>query len=298
MTLEKMRDPANKKDNWVPLMEGDAVVEYPADQSTLTRRYTERCVSFIKTHRDEPFFLYMAHTFPHIPLFASDAFRGKSDRGLYGDAVEELDAAVGTILQTLRDLDLDENTLVVFTSDNGPWLLMNEDGGSAGLLRGGKNQTWEGGMREPTIVWWPGHIQAGGVVHELGSTLDIYKTFCTLANVQPPARGPVDSYDLSSVLLGKGTSPRDVLFYYRGAEIYAVRQGPWKAHFITEGSYGQGEKKTRHDPPLLYHLEHDPSEKYNVAEKHPDVVQRLQQLAGKQAAEVKPAPSRYKKRLD
>ena len=298
MTLEKMREPKNKKNNWVPLIEEDVVIEYPVDQTTLTKRYTERCVSFIKDHRDEPFFLYMAHSFPHIPLFASDAFLGTSKRGLYGDVVEKLDASVGTILQALRQLDLDKKTLVVFTSDNGPWLSCYENGGSAGLLRGGKGQTWDGGMREPGIFWWPGRIEPGSVIRELGSTLDIYKTFCKLADVQPPADGPVDSHDLSEVLLGKGGSPREVMYFYRENEIYAVRQGPWKAHFITQGSYGQGEKKKRHDPPLLYHLEHDPSEKYNISAKHPDVVKRLKKLANEQAANVVPGPNRYTKRLD
>ena len=279
MTLEKMRDPENKKNDWVPLVQDDVVVEYPCDQTTLTRRYTDQCLSFIKTHRDEPFFLYMAHSFPHIPLFASDDFLGKSKRGLYGDVVEELDASVGMILKTLGDLGLDEKTLVVFTSDNGPWLSQYKNGGSAGLLRGGKGQTWDGGMREPGIFWWPGRIQAGSVVRELGSTLDIYTTFCKLADIEAPANGPVDSYDLSPVLLGKGASPREVMYFYRGTEIYAVRQGPWKAHFITQGAFGQGEKKTPHETPLLYHLEHDPSEKYDVAAKHPDVVERLQKLA-------------------
>ena len=298
MTLEKMRDPANKKRNWVPLFEDDVVVEYPADQTTLTGRYTDRCVSFIKEHRDQPFFLYMAHTFPHIPLFASDEFLDTSKRGLYGDVVEELDASVGTILQTLRELDLDENTLVVFTSDNGPWLSKNENGGSAGLLRGGKGQTWDGGVREPGLFWWPGRIEAGSVVRETGSILDIYTTFCTLAGAKAPADGPVDSYDMSGVLMGGQKSPREVMYFYRGTEIYAVRQGPWKAHFITQGAFGKGEKKTPHDPPLLYHLAHDPGEQYDIAANHQDVVKRLQELAAEQTANVIPGPNKYKKRLD
>ena len=298
LTLEKMRDPENKKNGWVPLFEDNVVIEYPVDQTTLTKRYTDRCVSFMKRHRDEPFFLYMAHSFPHVPLFASDAFLGKSKRGLYGDVVEELDHSVGRILDTLRDLDLEENTLVVFTSDNGPWLSQGRNGGSAGLLRGGKFQTWDGGMREPSIFWWPGKIKAGIEVRDLASSLDLYKTFCSLAGVQPPADGPVDSYDLSPTLMGKGESPRDVMFFYRSNEIYAVRQGPWKAHFITQGSYGQGEKKMYHEVPLLYHVEHDPSEKYDIAKKHPDVVERLKKLAEQQAAKVTPARSRFKKRSD
>ncbi|MFI4912888.1 MAG: sulfatase [Sedimentisphaeraceae bacterium JB056] len=298
VTLEQMRDPQKRKNDWVPLMEDEVVVEYPCDQTTLTKRYTERCVDYIKENRDEPFFLYMAHSFPHVPLFASDEFLGKSRRGLYGDVVEELDASVGTILQTLRDLNLDKNTLVVFTSDNGPWLSKFEKGGSAGLLRGGKGQTFEGGMREPCIFWWPGHIQAGSVVRDIGSTLDFYKTFGVLAGAGVPGEHAVDSYDLSSAILGSGESLRKDFFYYRNNEIYAVRYGMWKAHFITEGSFRQGPEKTCHQQPLLYHLGQDPSEKYDVSKEHPDVIKNIRELKEKHCAGVEAVASRYEKKFD
>ena len=144
-----------------PLMRNEEVLEEPAEQATLTARYTEEAIGFIKAHRDEPFFLYFPHTFPHVPLFASDRFKGTSKRGLYGDVVEELDWSVGQVLKALEECDLGDRTLVVFTSDNGPWLTQSERGGSAGLLREGKGSTWEGGMREPAIAWWPGRGGSG-----------------------------------------------------------------------------------------------------------------------------------------
>ncbi|MDA1016444.1 MAG: sulfatase-like hydrolase/transferase, partial [Planctomycetota bacterium] len=195
------------------------------------------------------------------------------------DVVEEIDAGVGRILQTLRDLKLDDNTLVVFTSDNGPWLPFRTHGGSAGLLREGKGTTFEGGMREPTIFWWPGSIRPG-VQNQLGATMDLLPTFCALAKTKIPADRKLDGFDLSSVLLGKSIkSPRNEIFYWRSEQLYAVRVGPWKAHFVTEGCYGIGPAKEVHESPELYHLEQDPSEKYNVAKLHPEVVARLQAVA-------------------
>jgi arylsulfatase A len=297
-TLEKMRNPENRKGGWVPLMEGEEVVEYPCDQTTLTGRYAERCVDFIRNNSDRPFFLYMAHSFPHVPLFASEEFSGKSRRGLYGDVVEELDASVGRILETLREQGLENDTLVVFTSDNGPWLSKFEQGGCSGLLRGGKGQTYEGGMREPGIFYWPGRIAAGSVVMDIGTTMDLYKTFCSLSGAKTPDGVKLDSFDLSPALFGFGSSPRKTFFYYRNREIYAVRHGEWKLHFITQGAYGQGEKKTLHNPPLLYHLGHDPGENYNVAGDHPEVVEEIKAIAKLQSESVVPGESRYIKKFD
>jgi arylsulfatase A-like enzyme len=294
MTLEKAQTTGNKKQNWVPLMENDKVVEYPCDQDSLTRRCTERCIAFIRENRDRPFFLYYASSFPHIPLHVSDAFRGKSQRGLYGDVVEELDASVGRILETLREMGLDRKTLVVFTSDNGPWLSQKEQGGSAGLLYGGKGMTWEGGMREPAIFWWPGSIAAGSTCRQIGSTLDLHATFAALAGAE--AR-PEDSLDLTPALKG-GSSPRDTFFYYRNEELYAVRSGPWKLHVATQGAYRMFGDKVIHDPPLLYHLGHDPGEFHDVAGRHPEIVRELSRLIEKQSAEVTPGRNRYTKKLE
>jgi len=259
-----------------PLYRNEQLVERPADQTTLTRRYTEEAVRFITEHKAKPFFLYLAHTFPHVPLYASTGFSGRSRRGLYGDVVEEIDWSAGQILETLRREGIDKNTLVFFTSDNGPWLTMGETGGSAGLLRDGKGSTWEGGMREPGIAWWPGRVPAGVVTHQLACTLDLFTTSLKLAGAAVPGDRVIDGLDIRPVLLGTGPSPREVFFYYRGTQLYAARKGPYKAHYITQDAYGPA-RPVRHDPPLLFHLGHDPSERFDVAAKHPDV---LADLAG------------------
>ena len=263
----------------VPILHDTKEVERPADQHTVTRRYTEKAIEFIKQHQDEPFFVYLAHNLPHIPLFAGEEFLGKSRRGLFGDVIEEIDDGVGDILATLRELDLADNTIVVFTSDNGPWLPFHTHGGSAGLLREGKGTTFEGGMREPTIFWWPGRVQPG-VQMEMGATMDLLPTFCALSGATPPTDRVLDGYDLSPLLFGKTEkSPRDRVYYWRQEELYAVRVGPWKAHFISEGCYGVGPEKKVCDPPLLYHLGHDPSEKYNLAELHPTEIEKIKMIA-------------------
>ena len=270
----------------VPLLRDREVVERPADQRTITKRYSEEAVRFIRKNRERPFFLYLAHNLPHVPLFASEDFLGTSKRGLYGDVVEEIDHGVGQIMQALTDLGIAERSLVVFTSDNGPWLPYKEQGGSAGLLRDGKGTTWEGGMREPTIFWWPGRLDAG-VVMEMGSTLDLFSTFCKIAGAEVPSDRIMDSYDLSPALLGSGESPRKNMFFYRESKLYAVRQGEFKAHFITKPVYtGRAEAETHHDPPLLYHLGRDPGEQYDVAHVYPEVIQDIEKLVSDHRSEM------------
>lgn len=256
----------------VPLMQDSSIIERPADQTTLTRRYTEKAVQFIQNNKGRPFFLYLAHTMPHVPLFASKDFLGKSKRGLYGDVIEEIDWSVGQILQTLKANQLDKNTLVVFTSDNGPWLVQNENGGSAGLLKAGKGTTWEGGMRVPMIAWWPGSIPAGQTSATLATTLDLLPTIAELASADIPEA--IDGLSMAQVLKGEAETPREFFAFYRGTELFAVRYGPWKAHYITQTSYPAGPKEY-HNPPLLYHLENDPSERFNVAENHKEVIQKI-----------------------
>ena len=271
-----------------PLLDNEETIEEPADQTTLTRRYTERAVGFIEKNKGNPFFLYFAHTFPHVPLFASNVFKDKSARGLYGDVVEELDWSVGRILDALRRLKLAESTLVLFTSDNGPWLSQQLNGGSAGLLREGKGCTFEGGMREPFIAWWPGRIKAGQVVQDMGSTLDFLPTLCSLSGVKLPGENILDGMDISPAFLGTGPSPRNVMFFYRGAKLYAVRKGQYKAHYITKPAYGQNIKDARHDPPLLFHLGRDPSEQHNIAEQHPDVIEDIRKEVALHLASLTP----------
>ncbi len=263
------REPENAYFN-VPLLRGVEEIERPADQTTITKRYTEEATKFIREHKAGPFFLYLAHSMPHVPLFASTDFVETSRRGLYGDVIQEIDWSVGQVLQTLRNEGLEKNTLVVFTSDNGPWLIFKEQGGSAGLLRGGKGGTFEGGMRVPTVFWWPDTITPA-VVADMGSTLDLFATVAGLSGATVPDDRVMDSHDLGPVLRGEGRSPRETMFFYRGSEIFAVRQGPFKAHFQTQGEYG-GSKLAQHDPPLLYNLDHDPSEQYDVAENNPEAI--------------------------
>ncbi len=281
---------ANRGDPPLPLLRGTETIEEEPDQRTLTRRYTEEAIQFIRDNKDRPFFLYLPHTFPHVPLFASDAFEGKSPRGLYGDVVEELDWSTGQILATLRDLGLAENTFVFFTSDNGPWLTEKLDGGSAGLLKDGKGTTWEGGMRVPAIAWWPDAIAPGEVTDALATTMDLYATALALAGIALPDDRVVDGVDLTPLLRGESEQVRDVVFYYRGTRLFAVRKGPWKMHFITQSAYVRDEP-VPHDPPALYHLEHDPSERFNVAADHPDVIADIMEEVERHRAALAPAPS-------
>ncbi len=278
-----------------PIMHNEKVVEKPANQHTLTQRYTDKTIEFIKQNKEKPFFVYLAHNLPHIPLFAGKKFLGKSSRGIYGDVIEEIDAGVEEILKTLEELKLAENTLVVFTSDNGPWLPFQTHGGSAGLLREGKGSTFEGGMREPTIFWWPGKV-APKVEQQLGATMDLLPTFCSLAGVTIPKDRTLDGHDLSPLLLGESDkSPRQQVHYWRSEKLYAIRVGPWKAHFITEGCYGIGPKRQEHEIPELYNLDQDPSEKYNIANLHPDVVKRLQKIAKEHIESIKPVENQLTK---
>ena len=281
--------PTPPEDGWnVVLQHNGKVIEQPANQTTLTRRYTEQAVKFIRAKKGGPFFLYFAHTFPHVPMFASPAFKGKSRAGIYGDSVEELDWSVGEVLAALRAEKLAENTLVVFSSDNGPWLIMGNQGGSAGLLKDGKGSTWEGGMRVPGIAWMPGKI-APGVNTQMASVLDLYPTALALAGATAPKDTVLDGTDLRPLLFERKPLPERPFFYYRGEQIFACRLGEWKAHFQSQTGYG-GPKAEPHDPPLLFHLGLDPSEKRNVAAAHADVLARIQAAVEAHRATVKAVP--------
>ena len=281
----------NQEAAWwnAPLFRGYELIDPQADQTQLTRRYTEEAQNFIIANKAKPFFLYLAHTFPHTPLFASGRFKGKSSRGIYGDVVEELDWSVGEVFKTLKEQGLAENTLVVFTSDNGPWLLMGtETGGSAGLLRDGKGSTWEGGMRVPGIFWMPGKIKPT-VERNVASTLDLYPTLIRLAGGTMPSDRPMDGVDLSGLLFKGEPIEREVFCYYRGEKLYAARLGAWKIHLITQAPYG--EKPVTHEKPLLYNLEVDPSESHEISASHPEVVARIVAAIEKHRATVTPVRS-------
>lgn len=253
------------------LLRDDKIIEQPTDLSTLTRRYTKEALSFIDKNKDRPFFLYFAHSYPHVPLFASKKFEKTSLRGLYGDVVEELDWSVGQVLAELKKDGLEENTFVFFTSDNGPWLVKDLAGGSAGPLRGGKGSTWEGGMREPGIAYWPGKIKPGVVNHDLACSMDLFTTCLALAGVEIPKDRVIDGVDMSPILFGTGPDNRNVLFYYRTDTLYAVRKGTFKAHLITCDGYSTN-APVKHETPVLYELGSDPGERFDVSAEHPDVM--------------------------
>ena len=262
----------------VPLMENDSIIERPTDQNTITRRYTEKAIKFIEANQEQPFFLYLAHNLPHIPLFAHPDFIGSSKRGIYGDVLQEIDQGIGQIIQTLKTLNLDENTLVLFTSDNGPWLWFKTHGGSAGPLRAGKGTNFEGGQRVPAIFWGPGIVEPM-VVNEMGSTLDLINTFASLAGIETPNDRPMDGFDLSLLLKGDSNeSPRNEFYYWSFGELHAARSGPWKMHLkqrqVLEYWY-----EVELEQPELYNIETDISEQYELSEQFPEKIQELLTLS-------------------
>ena len=268
-----------KPEYWdVALMRNEQIIERPVDHRTLTKRYTDEAVRFIKEHTSAPFFLYLAHSLPHIPLARSDTFVDHSAGGMYGDVIEELDWSVGEVLDALRGAGIDRHTLVLFTSDNGPWLPFRDHAGSAGPLREGKGTTWEGGVRAPAVFWWPGTVRPG-VVTDISSALDVLATAAALAGAKLPADRRLDSVDLSPALRGTGPVSRNELFYYWDSELRAIRKGKYKLHFVTSGAYGEGQPRTEHNPPLLFDLSVDPGERVNIAANHPDIVGDLMQAA-------------------
>lgn len=271
----------------LPLVEDTSIIEREPDQSQLTRRYTERAVGFIEEHRYQPFFLYLAHTFPHVPLHVSSRFRGASEQGMYGDVIREIDWSTGQILNTLRRLDLDEETIVVFTSDNGPWLIYGDHAGKTGPYREGKGTSFEGGHRVPCIVQWPGEIPAGSVSDELVTAMDFLPTIANRVGADLSGLPTIDGHDIWPILSGEpgAASPYEKFFYYAGGRLQAVRSGKWKLHVphgyrTTEGGTvahgGKLGEYARSEIGLsLFNLEEDRGETTNVADQHPDVVDRL-----------------------
>ncbi len=295
----------------LPLYEDARIVATDPDQSQFTRRITEKSVSFIRRHAEKPFFLYVPHVMPHVPIFASERFKGQSPHGLYADVVEELDWSVGMILEALKQAGVDDKTLVLFFSDNGPFLSYGNHAGSAVPLREGKLTSYEGGVRVPCLARWPGRVPAGRVSSDLLTAMDLLPTFLTWLDAEAPAK-KIDGVDVADVLLGKqgAVNPRTSFVYYAGSELQAVREGDWKLHFphpyITphetpgrEGKPANWENMkpaaitqsgiegiaTRHGYKVarqelaLYHLGEDPGETKDVSTAHPEVVERLQKLA-------------------
>tara|TARA_R110002049_G_scaffold285698_1_gene466687 strand:- start:70478 stop:71854 length:1377 start_codon:yes stop_codon:yes gene_type:complete len=262
----------------VPLIRGREVVEFPADQEQFTARYTREAVQWIKERQDKKFFLYLAHNMPHAPVFASPSFQGKSDAGRYGDVVEEIDWSVGEIMKAVKDSGIDEQTLIVFTSDNGPWSMFEVHGGTTGPLRGEKGTSWEGGFRVPGIFRWPGTIKPGEV-DAMAANLDLIATFASLIGTEPPSQQTgFQSLDLSGTLLRGEPSPRNNWYYTGGAT--AFRSGDYKIHLTSKARSSNPDTRKRepvavHDPPLLFDLSKDIGEQTNIAAEHPDVVARL-----------------------
>ena len=272
----------------VPLIENNEIIERPVDQTTITKRFSDKAVEFIKKNKEDNFFIYLAHNLPHIPLYASDDFLGKSKRGLYGDVIEEIDHGIGLIMEELKKNNLDKNTIIVFTSDNGPWLPFETHSGSAGLLREGKGTTWEGGQRIPGIFWGAG-IKPG-VINDLGSTMDIFPTLLEMSNTSMVDDRIMDGISIKNTLLKHEPSKRETIFYYRSREIYAIRYGEFKAHLITQGAYNYpkgSDRKFILDKPLLYNLNIDPSEKYNVADKNPKILVEINKILEKHKKNLK-----------
>ncbi|HVT86831.1 MAG TPA: sulfatase [Chitinophagaceae bacterium] len=277
----------------LPLIEGNKTVRYITslkDQSMLTTWYTEKAVSFIKRHKKEPFFFYFAHSMVHVPLGVSDKFKGKSKQGLFGDVMMEIDWSVGEVMKALKDNGLEKNTLVVFTSDNGPWLIYGNHAGSAGGLREGKFNTFEGGQREPAIMRWPGVIPDGTICNKLACAIDLLPTFAAISGSQLPSK-KIDGINIFSLLKGESdANPRDHLFYYyHKNDLEAVRQGNWKLVFPHRYVSVEGEVPGKdgyagkyHLAPTglaLYDLRRDPGERYDVKDQFPQIVERLQKLA-------------------
>jgi arylsulfatase A-like enzyme len=233
---------------------------------------------------------------PHIPLFSSKEFEGKSERGIYGDVIEEIDWSVGEILKTLKSQNLDKNTYVIFTSDNGPWKIFNEHGGSAGPLFGGKGTCYEGGMRVPFLVWSPQNIKHD-VISDIGSTLDMLPSICRLAEISVPKDRSIDGYDLSEVWKNKKRSPRNEMFYYHGTKLFAVRKGSYKLYFYKNTPDGYPEKLEILEKPQLFNLSVDPSERFEISEKHPEVITEINKLIEDHKSKMVLGPNNLEKRI-
>ena len=282
-----------KKWPHLPLIDGNEVINPKVsgkDQEMLTTQYTERAVSFIENNKDNPFFVYLPHGMVHVPLYVSDKFKGKSGAGLFGDVMMEVDWSVGEIMKVLRKNELHENTLFIFTSDNGPWLNYGDHAGSASPLREGKGTMFDGGCREPTLAWWPGTIPANSECKEPAMTIDLLPTIAKLIDADLP-KHRIDGKDISALLTGDAKSPHEAYYFYYGNQLQAVRQGKWKLHFphgyrtMAGKPGGTGGIPTNYSQAKiglsLFDLHSDISESKNVKDKFPKITNRLKSLGEK-----------------
>ena len=279
------------RDNFPPLpfINGRDTLGVSLDQSDFIEMFTDKSIDFIIENKNDPFFLYLAHTAPHTPLVLKEENKGKSRRGAYGDVVEELDSSVGKILQTLKDLNLGEKTFVIFTSDNGPWGWANVDGGSSGLLKGNKGSVYEGGYRVPAIAWMPGRIPKGVASNGLTSTLDLFPTIVSMAGGKYEKQS-LDGLDITKTIL-ENIPIRSDIHYYRQDTLIALRHKEWKMYIKDPNPWD--DELTQRDMPLLYNIEHDPSEKYNIVKENLEVVQKLLNLSDEHIRSVPKSPSQY-----
>ncbi len=309
-TLETARAAKSVKS---PLLRNNKMIEFPSNQTQFTKRYTEETIRFIKEHKNLPFFIYLAHNMPHVPLHASDAFRGKSSHGIYGDVIEELDWGIGEVLRALKENGLDDNTLVILTSDNGP---KKEVGGSSGVLRGGKGSTFEGGVRVPCIMRWPGKVPAGLVNEEYAGVFDLLPTLVNLAGGEVPTDRVIDGRDIWPVIAdtGKAKTPHDAVYYFSGRQVRGVRAGQWKLLYADQKETSPNRKaeltkeerklprsqrkslikqrsrsiRAKQGPILsLFNLDDDLSESKNVIKEHPETAERLKAMMETFANELK-----------
>lgn len=278
------KDPESTLTLWkTPLVENEEIIELPVDQRTITRRCTDRGVAFIKENKERPFFLYLPYSMPHIPLYVPDDVRDPDPARAYINTIEHIDTEVGRIFATLRELNLSENTYVIYTTDNGPWLQFKHHGGSAGPLREGKTTPFEGGQRVPCIMWAPGRIPADTETNALASTIDLLPTIAAITKTPLPADRKIDGTDISSLLTGEGESPRKEFLYYKVENLAGIRQGDWKL-LANKGNIKNA---------MLFNLADDIGEKNNLAAKNPEMVeqlsQRMAELNDAITAEARPA---------
>jgi arylsulfatase A-like enzyme len=279
----------------LPLILQDNIIQFDPDQTKLTTQYTERAVDFIARHKNSPFFLYVPHSMPHVPLHVSDRFKGKTKRGLYGDVIEEIDWSVGQICAALGRHGIEDRTLVIFSSDNGPWQQYGDHAGSARPFREAKGTSFEGGVRVPFIACWPGRIPQDSVCQEPAMTIDVLPTLARLTGASLPSH-PIDGLDISALLFGTrgATSPHEALYFYWSNRLEAVRSGPWKlvfaheySHVIEPGAGGKPGKDAKEKiGDALFNLKDGPGERVDLSQQFPEVVRRLTALAEHARAEL------------
>ena len=264
-------DPESTLTKWkTPLIENEKIVELPVDQRTITRRCTDKAISFIQKNKGKPFFVYVPHSMPHIPLYVPDEIRDPNPLNAYTCVIEHIDSEVGRIIKTIKDLNLDKNTIVIYTTDNGPWLPFKHHGGSAGPLREGKGTTFEGGQRVPCVMWGPSRIPAGSVCEELMGTIDLLPSLAAITQKRLPAKNKIDGFDASHLILGTGTTPRkEFLHYTSRGELEGIRSGDWKLLRKKPRNKKQGETI------MLFNLSKDVGEENNLASEQPAIVARL-----------------------